>query len=474
MQALANPRLRLPILLLVAIAARALTFGNPVVHVDEEFYFVVGDRLWQGALPFVDIWDRKPIGLFLLYALPARLGFPAGIWAYQLLALASAVATAWLVARLAERAGYAAGATAGGIAYLLWLVLLGGQGGQSPVFYNLLTIAAVSLILPQRTTRARGLGAMALIGIALQIKYSVVFEGVALGLWLVAVDWRTSRRPLASLCYGAALIVLALSPTALAAAWYAWIGEWDAFAYANFLSVFHRNPDPLGELAQNLGQMILIASPIVSLAILALRRARPDAGAAERRFLALWLAVAIGSVLVFRPWFDHYALPILLPACAAAAGMLGSAGWRRRYTPALLLTAALAGQITLLVQRMERGDGAQLAALAAAIGRGPGCLYVYSGNPMLYAATGRCTVSRYLVASHLIRARETGATGVDQDAEIRRILAARPAVVVMRPPYRGERPQAHALANAAMRDGYRLAATLPMGNEALRVYRRTP
>jgi len=474
MQALANPRLRLPILLLVAIAARALTFGNPVVHVDEEFYFVVGDRLWQGALPFVDIWDRKPIGLFLLYALPARLGFPAGIWAYQLLALASAVATAWLVARLAERAGYAAGATAGGIAYLLWLVLLGGQGGQSPVFYNLLTIAAVSLILPQRTTRARGLGAMALIGIALQIKYSVVFEGVALGLWLVAVDWRTSRRPLASLCYGAALIVLALSPTALAAAWYAWIGEWDAFAYANFLSVFHRNPDPLGELAQNLGQMILIASPIVSLAILALRRARPDAGAAERRFLALWLAVAIGSVLVFRPWFDHYALPILLPACAAAAGMLGSAGWRRRYTPALLLTAALAGQITLLVQRLERGDGAQLAALAAAIGRGPGCLYVYSGNPMLYAATGRCTVSRYLVASHLIRARETGATGVDQDAEIRRILAARPAVVVMRPPYRGERPQAHALANAAMRDGYRLAATLPMGNEALRVYRRTP
>lgn len=474
MHALANPRLRLPILLLVAIAARALTFGNPVVHVDEEFYFVVGDRLWQGALPFVDIWDRKPIGLFLLYALPARLGFPAGIWAYQLLALASAVATAWLVARLADRAGYAAGATAGGIAYLLWLVLLGGQGGQSPVFYNLLTIAAVSLILPPRTTRARGLGAMALIGIALQIKYSVVFEGVALGLWLIAVDWRTSRRPLASLCYGAALIVLALTPTALAAAWYAWIGQWDAFAYANFLSVFHRNPDPLGELAQNLGQMILIVSPIVSLAILALRRARPDAGAAERRFLALWLAVAIGSVLVFRPWFDHYALPILLPACAAAAGMLGSAGWRRRYTPALLLTAALAGQITLLVQRMERGDGAQLAALAAAIGRGSGCLYVYSGNPMLYAATGRCTVSRYLVASHLIRARETGATGVDQDAEIRRILAARPAVVVMRPPYRGERPQAHALASAAMSSSYRLAATLPMGNEALRVYRRTP
>ena len=77
MQALTNPRLRLPILLLVAIAARWLTFGNPLVHVDEEFYFVTAMRMWQGALPFVDVWDRKPVGLFLLYAIPAWLGFPA-------------------------------------------------------------------------------------------------------------------------------------------------------------------------------------------------------------------------------------------------------------------------------------------------------------------------------------------------------------------------------------------------------------
>lgn len=74
--------------------------------------------------------------------------------------------------------------------------------------------------------------------------------------------------------------------------------------------------------------------------------------------------------------------------------------------------------------------------------------------------------------SHLIRFREAGATGVDQDAEIRRILAARPAVVVIRPPYRGERPAAHAIVTAAMVRDYRLTATLPMGNEHLRVYHR--
>ena len=82
---------RLPrwaILLLVAIVARAATFGNPIVHVDEEYYFVTARSMLDGALPYVDIWDRKPIGLFLLYVPAAALGMPFGIWAYQAMALA--------------------------------------------------------------------------------------------------------------------------------------------------------------------------------------------------------------------------------------------------------------------------------------------------------------------------------------------------------------------------------------------------
>lgn len=214
--------------------------------------------------------------------------------------------------------------------------------------------------------------------------------------------------------------------------------------------------------------MVLILSPIVALAVLGLKRAARDG---ERTFLAVWLGGAIVGVLLFRPWFDHYGLPILLPACTAAAAILGREDWRRRWTPALLLTVALAGQIVLLSLRHERGDAAEFAALSRAVGKGPGCLYVYSGSTMLYVATGRCTLSRWIVPAHLSRVREAGATGVDQDGEITRILAQHPAVVVMRPPYHGERPEAHARVLAAMAVGYRLSAKLPMGNEVIRVYK---
>src|SRR3569623_982326 len=64
------------LLLLVALAARCVDFGNPVIHVDEQYYLLVGDRLLHGALTYVDIWDRKPIGLFAIFAeirlLPGR------------------------------------------------------------------------------------------------------------------------------------------------------------------------------------------------------------------------------------------------------------------------------------------------------------------------------------------------------------------------------------------------------------------
>ena len=102
------------IFLAVALAARAVTFGNPILHVDGEFYFVTARAMLDGAMPFVDVWDRKPIGLFLIYAPAAALGYPAGIWAYQALALACLVATGVLAARLAVRAGWQAGARRGG------------------------------------------------------------------------------------------------------------------------------------------------------------------------------------------------------------------------------------------------------------------------------------------------------------------------------------------------------------------------
>ena len=134
--------------LAAAIALRSMTFGNPVVHIDEQFYLLVGDRMLHGALPFVDIWDRKPLGLFLLFAAIRKLGGD-GIVEYQIVASFFAAATALVINQLARRIAPPVGAFWAGIAYLLWLLVANCAGGQTPVFYNLiiaLTALTLSLI----------------------------------------------------------------------------------------------------------------------------------------------------------------------------------------------------------------------------------------------------------------------------------------------------------------------------------------
>lgn len=463
---------RWAVLLLVAIGLRALTFGNPIVHTDEEFYFVAAHGWLHGALPYVDIWDRKPVGLFLIYLPAAALGLPLGTWAYQAMALASVVATATLIGRLATRIGYDAGATLAGIAYLLWLNLATGESGQAPVFYNLLMVGAATLILPdRRNSEGRGIAAMALVGIALQIKYSAVFEGMFFGLWLMGAAWKRGNGPARVVGYGTLLVAVALLPTAIAWASFAAIGAGPEWIYANFTSILSRVADPLPERIGNLVQLVAILAPLVAMASLAGRSTYGETRE-QQIFIRWWLYAALAGIALFGGWFDHYALPAFVPATILAASFLGDSR-RRRATVALLALAALLGQGLLIAHRMGRGTPNQLHALATAIGDGPGCLWVQSGSTMLYPATGRCAVTRYIFPSHLARTREAGAIGVDQAAEVHAIFARKPAVVVMRGPYRGERPEMRALALAELARAYRYDRSLRLGREQLRIFRRT-
>ncbi len=458
----------------VAVAARAPTFGNPIIHVDEEFYFTVAHAWAHGAIPYVDIWDRKPIGLFALYLPAAALGYPAGIWAYQAMALVAVVATAWIVARLARDAGWGSAAMLAAVAYVLWLNLAEGEGGQTPVFYNLPMVGAAWLILGDRAARpVRALAAMLLAGVAMQIKYSVVFEGLFFGLWALSRHWRTNRCLIATALLGAAMVVVALLPTLCVMVAYAMIGHFDAFWFANFASIFGRATDsPLAQMG-NLAILVAMLSPLVAMTVVAWRDSRAAGMTIERTFLFGWLVAAIGGLTVFGGWFDHYALPVILPAAICASGAVVSRAEVRRVAILVLLAVALGGQALLVAKRMRRGTPAEFAALTEGVGSGPGCLFVYSGSAMLYAATGRCRMSRYVFPSHLARDRENGAIGVDQANEIHRILAARPAVIVMRPPYIGERAEIRAIVARTVAARYRLKAALPLGRVTVRIFAAT-
>ncbi len=189
------------LLILVALVVRAQGFGNPVTGFDEQFYLLVGDRMLHGAMPYVDIFDRKPIGLFLLYAVCACWG-GEGFLAYKLVATGFVVATAFGVQRVARGFARTARGHRGGDPLYPLADLMEGEGGQSPVFYNALMLLAATATLRAVERRgglfASGAVAMGAVGVALQIKYAVLPEGFAFGCILLWLGWR-ERVPLVRL-----------------------------------------------------------------------------------------------------------------------------------------------------------------------------------------------------------------------------------------------------------------------------------
>jgi len=465
------------LLLLVAILIRARDFGNPAIHVDEEYYLLVGDRMLHGVLPYIGIWDRKPVGLFLIFA-AIRLIPGDGILTYQLAATLFAAATAWMIARAGRKLGASGGgAIAAAIGYILWLSLLSGRGGQSPVFYNLFIAAGglLTLRLPllaaqggRRAIVLNGAGACLLAGLAIQTKYTPVVEGAFFGLAHLCY----LRRARASwLAMGGAATLwagLGLAPTGLAVAYYYWRGpvEFQAFWFSNFVSIGLRRGYPAAKIAARLAGTMTQLAPFAVCAVLCWRE-RPRN--APTLLVFGWLAAALVAFVMIGAFFDHYALPLMVPLTIIAAPVVG------RYRAALLATMGWGAALLVFHLTSEPDDGASARAIAQLIkanSRGE-CPYVFAGDSILYYLAEACLPTAYAFPSTLAYDAERGATGIDETAEVRRIMARRPPVVVtMDHPLAPWNLATHAVVALTLERDYRLIMAAPRGPDRLLVYLR--
>jgi hypothetical protein len=467
-------------LLIAALAIRARDFGNPVIHVDEQYYLLVGDRMVHGAIPYIDLWDRKPVGLFLIFAAIRELPGD-GILAYQIVATLFAAVTAWVIAKGGRILGAdRTGAVVAALAYILWLSFLSGRGGQSPVFYNLfMACAGVSTLhLPDRATRcdrrgivASGAAACLLAGLAIQTKYTPLVEGAFFGI--------------AHLCYfrragagwpamaGVALLwgTLGLLPTVLAIGYYHGLGPvaFDAFWFSNFASVTLRRGYPAAKICARLAGTTTQLSPFIACAVLAWR----ERSGGEKRWLAFgWLAAALIAFAMIGAFFDHYALPLMVPLTMIAAPVLGRS---RRALVFLCIMGVVLSAFHLLTERDERASEFAVARTMAANDQGK-CPYVFAGDAILYLLAHACVPTAYAFPSTLAYDPERGATGIDEAAEVSRILSRHPPVVVtMDQPLAPWNAASNAIVSARLARDYRLAMRTPRAGGNLLVYiRRGP
>ena len=420
------------ILIAVTLFTRVGEINNPLTHVDDQFYLFTGKAMLNGELPYVDVWDRKPIGLFLIYAGIAALGGDSVI-VYHLVGAAAALATAIAIYFLARRFVSSAGALRAGIVYLAILPTMGGGGGQSPVFYNLLigiaALLAFDSFVRGKSVWPRAIAAMALVGIAIQIKPTTLFEGAFFALLFLVAQWRAEKTFAGVAALAVAMALTAGAPTAIAFAAYGILGHADAMWFATVVSIFMRTPLTWAERVGDFPQMALYLTvpALVTLSALATQFAR---GARPVTiFLAGWALAAIVGFLSVPNFFNHYTLPLILPMSVIMAIALAD-----KRDGLILATMVAAVPILIeapnpqaIVHNREGFDRTAALVRKELDGR---CLYVFYGPTQLYTAANACHLSPYVFPDHLETEVESTALPVVPEAEVERIFAQRPGVVV--------------------------------------------
>lgn len=480
------------LLLAAALVFRGLSFTQAVIDIDEGLYMLQAREWLRGAWPYVAVWDMHPVGAPALFALAmAVLG--DGIWGLRLLAAATAAATGAALLAIARQAGL--GPALGWAAALLYLAntaLLGGLAANTEILFAPFVAWAIALgaAAPAVGPEARRLILMgALVGIALLIKPVAFFEGSL--AWLLAVVpalRRGALGPTALVARALAYAALCALPAALVAAGYALRGEWAAFVDGAILAPL-RYVDgrvPPGDALRYALAAALTLAWTVALALAAALDWRRGAPARRVALLALlWLAAASAAIVSPGRYYPHYFLIALPPLCLLAA--LGARRLARHLAPrrvrpvfaVAIAAAALDAWVGAAVPRLynpvglTRPDPVRVVAAAIAARIVPGePIWVVNYLPVVHVLAGAGLATRYAFPPHLVGP-YAAVTGIDADAEIARILASRPTLLIV---YRGwwqqMRPEAAALVAAALVRSYRREVEIAEAIGAVELWRR--
>lgn len=386
-----------------AVAVLALLPGlRSGPSLDAAVFGLVGRQIVGGAVPYVDAWDHKPPGVYLVHGLAEVLPWlPAWSWAWLLTVIATCV-TAWLAVAIVRRhirpsLALLMGAT---VALGLGHVPLSLGGGMSESFAVLPATGAIALIAG-RVTRGRAIAAGVLVGIAVIVSPQLAAVGAGAAIGVLGAGFVVTGL----------LLIGAGIPVAVMAVALASVGALPEFvdAFVTYNAAYRAAAGPgLSVLPWAVLALIVLIAPALAGA-LSLRRASEPLR--KLGFMALtWVLVAVVLVGIQGRFYGHYVLAVVVPLGLLAAIGLEDATRRLGRSPAVRLAAALVGAGLLAISlaagaaaaRMELAMIEAMNERARAVGEwaeehepGGGAILVWGNAPQVYLATGSPPATRY-------------------------------------------------------------------------------
>lgn len=305
-------------LLLTTIVFRFATLLNQGLAADESTYLIIGRAMFNGYVYLVDLWDFKPIGIFVLFGLVQHY-LHDSVLAVRILGLISIYLSSLLVYKVKLVWGDdKIKALFSGFIYLLLLSFVNPvYDVNTEVFFNFFTLLGLLILIKYPRPFFILLSGLSL-GIGFMLKYVVLFDTVVIYLFFI-LGWYGSGK----LKFNSKNILKSLwavlgfcLPFASTILFYYIIGEFDVYYSSTFetTKVYSERMSFWREVKYFLDFNLLLL-PVIAVfyfaiyALLVKNKGQRNWGV----FALTWFAVAWIPVVLQGKHFVHYFIQLFVP-----------------------------------------------------------------------------------------------------------------------------------------------------------------
>ncbi|MBT1686394.1 ArnT family glycosyltransferase [Dawidia soli] len=457
--------------LLVTLLLRAYSFFYSVIDWDETLYLLIADAWSHGSIPYVEIWDQKPPGVYLCFLLGKFFGAGDLLLGIRVLSVLAVTFSAYFLYRICQRLAPASGAFAyaPGLLYIVFTLVNQGLAANTEIFFIPFVIAGVWCMVSCVDT-ARGTWHVrpwrliiggGVLGFAFQIKYLVAFDLLAIALGIALFQFLTTTPATAirnTLRIGVLILLGFVLPNAAILYYFHAQGHLQDLITATLsANVQHRTHGDVSIVKtagkfylQFRDQFVLWGSAVAALFWIA-RGTRSNAQKWTVLALWAWLLLDLISISLTKKFYAHYFLQALPPLCilffvvwAPLYNNLQKATRRAAVaclTLFVLLTTVLPvveETVMTLYFRKVAGNpywndaSAEIAALVKQDLQPGDYIFVAGAQPVIYYLTGARIPTRFPYPPFFLDDHFRHVSGIDPATEIRSILDKKPRYIISR------------------------------------------
>lgn len=451
------------LLFLWTLLLRFATFFKSVIDWDESLYILIADRWLSGNLPYIEVWDHKPIGIYTIFASALYL-FGRSIISVRIAAIIFISLTSLILYLIGiELTGKKNSGIAASVLYPVYSLGLGGAAANTEPFFSLFNMLGLLLLLKvlreELSTRRLLLmvaGAGIAFGITLQIKYIVIFEIAYFTIAFIPLKMRkrSSMTAWQWISSGLVFSTTLLAPTAIALLYYLHSGYLNEFIYSNFKA----NQQHI-EMRTLLGMFIPFARSmekwsnwvnvllVLSALGIAIPHILPGRGKgirAERGFLTfllLWLVVSLLECWLTFKFYPHYYLVTIPPLCLLAGYSFYRVGINEISSRRVVLLCLVISFVQLshifatsskwILGWKKKDRITQVANYLEENISPQDFIYVVNDQPIYYFLTRARIPTRYAFPPFLIDPHFSKVAGIDYRNEIDHILSLNPKYILV-------------------------------------------